>query len=464
MQHARCLILRQSTRSLSPYLSLRFWHPSPAVRVPSEVKLVDLFPECHDEYWTKPEDGEVERPKPTLENDSTDEAQPVTKSGTQHHVRKLFVDSKSARDLIREKAELIQRAAQKRSPVPPSDLKQHQHERDSRPSPERTVVDQAQLRGPPGENRAIAEAKSPLSSSGGQLNLDLDLLPAPGHPVTRFSRRGVVLTGGTSGIGFEIACRLIRLGVGRILLITRSLERGEEAISRISSLTSTPRSLLPISLLTADLKHLHTQREVLQAIHSFTACNTLINCAAMPQHKTLLHTSNEAIEEILNVNLRSPILLAKTFLNMYTKHLSQPLQPSPSTSPRPSWVHISLSSLLATRGITGSSVYATTKAALLGLSTSLIAESTTFHRRYSARFPSQTYPTLRSNVVVPGYIDTPMVTDTQKQSLINDGTLNRIPAGRMGSASEVAEAVLFCVGNEYMNGGVVGIDGGLGSV
>ena len=34
----------------------------------------------------------------------------------------------------------------------------------------------------------------------------------------------------------------------------------------------------------------------------------------------------------------------------------------------------------------------------------------------------------------------------------------------MGSASEVAEAVLFCVGNEYMNGGVVGIDGGLGSV
>ena len=464
MQYARNYISRLSTRAYSPFVSFRSFHPPPAVRGPSEVKTATFTGEGQDEYWTKPEDGEVEGPQTTLEDGSKDEAQPATESSCKHHVRNTPVDSKSARDLIRAKGELNSLAVPKENPVPISDSKEHQFKRDRIPSPKRFAISLAQTEGHWGTNKGSKEAHSPPSANGRELELDLDLKPAPDSPITRFSKRGVLLTGGTSGIGFEIAHLLIRSGVGRIILVTRSLERGQEAISRISSLTSIPRSSLPISVLAADLSHLQTQHHVLQAIRSFSTCNTLINCAAVAQHKTLLHTSDETIDQILDVNLHSPILLAKTFLNMYIKHLSQTPKTDPETNSSPSWVHISLSSLLATRGIFGSSVYASTKAGLLGLSTSLIAESTTFHRRYSAHSPDQPLPTFRSNVVVPGYVDTPMLTETQREGLVENGTLARIPVGRMGRASEVAEAVLFCVGNEYMNGGVVGIDGGLGSV
>jgi 3-oxoacyl-[acyl-carrier protein] reductase len=49
--------------------------------------------------------------------------------------------------------------------------------------------------------------------------------------------------------------------------------------------------------------------------------------------------------------------------------------------------------------------------------------------------------------------------DAAKQTL-----LKRIPLGRFGQSSEVADAVNFLIGNEYANNCVLGLDGGLSAV
>lgn len=66
----------------------------------------------------------------------------------------------------------------------------------------------------------------------------------------------------------------------------------------------------------------------------------------------------------------------------------------------------------------------------------------------------------RANVVVPGYIDTPM-TEAFSESYRTE-LQGKIPLGRFGTAEEVADAGVWAVWNEYANGCVLTLDGGLG--
>lgn len=69
----------------------------------------------------------------------------------------------------------------------------------------------------------------------------------------------------------------------------------------------------------------------------------------------------------------------------------------------------------------------------------------------------------RVNVVAPGIIDTPWwdrVPAGRRDALFTD-TAARAPAGRVGTAGDVAHAVRFLIENSYVTGVVLDIDGGL---
>lgn len=94
---------------------------------------------------------------------------------------------------------------------------------------------------------------------------------------------------------------------------------------------------------------------------------------------------------------------------------------------------------------------------------------------------------VRSNAIVPGYIDTPMIAgefvcfygDTWWQSIEqrtnhtyiigfseNESTklMENIPLGRFGNPHEIADAAVFLAQNEYANNCVLNLDGGLSAV
>lgn len=65
----------------------------------------------------------------------------------------------------------------------------------------------------------------------------------------------------------------------------------------------------------------------------------------------------------------------------------------------------------------------------------------------------------RANVVVPGYVETPMVGSFSGK--IRQDIEDEIPLHRFGRPDEVADAVVFLLANEYANNCVLNLDGGL---
>ena len=109
---------------------------------------------------------------------------------------------------------------------------------------------------------------------------------------------------------------------------------------------------------------------------------------------------------------------------------------------------ILVSSVVALLGSPGQLNYASSKAALVGMARSLTRELGTRN--------------VTANVIAPGFIDTDM-TAVLSEDVIADYN-KRIPAGRLGSVDDVAQAALFLASDQagYISGAVLPVDGGLG--
>jgi NAD(P)-dependent dehydrogenase (short-subunit alcohol dehydrogenase family) len=106
---------------------------------------------------------------------------------------------------------------------------------------------------------------------------------------------------------------------------------------------------------------------------------------------------------------------------------------------------VNIGSVIGSHGSVGQSIYAASKAGLVGFSKSLAKELA----------PKQ----IRVNVVAPGFIDTPMtqgLSEARRQQL-----LSQIPLQRFGQADEVAELVEYLLNARYVTGQEMTIDGGL---
>jgi NAD(P)-dependent dehydrogenase (short-subunit alcohol dehydrogenase family) len=116
----------------------------------------------------------------------------------------------------------------------------------------------------------------------------------------------------------------------------------------------------------------------------------------------------------------------------------------PLLAPRSSVVYVSSAASL--RAGTGAPTYDSSKAALAGLCRHVARELARANRS-------------RANVVVPGYVDTPMGRDASAR---NPNRARRLPLGRQATAWEVAYGVLFLLSHEssYMTGHSLILDGG----
>ncbi|OIW23046.1 NAD(P)-binding protein, partial [Coniochaeta ligniaria NRRL 30616] len=227
-------------------------------------------------------------------------------------------------------------------------------------------------------------------------------------------KKHCVITGGTRGIGKAIADRFLAEGA-YVTVVSRS--------APVVDASDTPGGELMYHR--GDVSKETTWQNISKQVPS---PDVLVNCAGVTQKKLLVSLKDEEARAIIDTNLQSAILGCRYAAKSMMRN-------------KRGGCIINVSSLLANKGVEGTSVYAASKAGLLGLTSSLAVEYGTCN--------------VRVNALVPGYIDTAM---TDK---IDPGRLAKIPLGRFGSVDEVADAAAFLAKNPYASNCVLNIDGGL---
>ncbi|KAJ5497459.1 hypothetical protein N7463_009446 [Penicillium fimorum] len=288
------------------------------------------------------------------------------------------------------------------------------------------------------------------------------------QPRNRLSGRKCMITGGTSGIGFAIAERFLQEGASTIVLVGRSQTRLKEAATKLESLAITPPDLdaeiatrTPeednqqstqgkIRLLVGDVSDAGSWMRELEK--EMANVDILVNAAGVSISNILPRSELEDISTILRTNLEGAILTSRALMRASIRsRIRNRSDPAGGIKP-PSKCIINISSLLALKGGTGAVPYAASKAGLLGLTRSLAVEASA----------SMKDIVIRSNAIVPGYIDTPMIAD------FTPGETSRlkdlIPLHRFGDPREIADAAVFLAQNEYANNCVLNLDGGMSAV
>lgn len=160
----------------------------------------------------------------------------------------------------------------------------------------------------------------------------------------------------------------------------------------------------------------------------------LVNNVGVGLDGLLATQSVDAIDRLLDVNLRSALLCSK----WYTRARLGARLPG---------AIVSVSSIIGVRGYAGLAAYAATKAGMLGMTRALA-------RELGPRG-------FRVNAVLPGYLETELSASLSSRQL--DQIRRRTPLGRLGTADDVTPLVLFLLGDSarFITGQELVVDGGI---
>ena len=233
--------------------------------------------------------------------------------------------------------------------------------------------------------------------------------------------RVALVTGGSRGIGRAVALALAQAGAD-VAVNYRS--RDAEAETAVAAIRAAGRRALAAG---ADVSDGASVGQMLQRIEAeLGVVDVLVNNAGIAIIRGLDDLTEAEFDQTLAVNLKSAFLCTRAVL--------------PGMRAR-GWGRIVNISSGAARGAGGIGVhYNASKAGMEGLT-----------RGYAARLVKES---ITVNAVAPSLIDTEMMNARRDQYVA------RIPMGRMGTADEVAQAVLMVIGNDYMTGQTVQLNGG----
>ena len=243
----------------------------------------------------------------------------------------------------------------------------------------------------------------------------------------------VVITGGAGGLGLAMAHNFAQAGA-KLALIDVDQEKLERACADLGSATEVQGYALDIT----------DEEDVVAGfayiLEDFGKINVLVNNAGILRDGMLVKAKDgkvtdrmsfDQFQSVINVNLTGTFLCGREAAAAMIESGQ-------------AGVIVNISSL-AKAGNVGQSNYAASKAGVAAMSVGWAKELA----RYN----------IRSAAVAPGVIATEMTAAMKPEALERLEKL--VPVGRLGQAEEIASTVRFIIENDYVNGRVFEVDGGI---
>ena len=238
----------------------------------------------------------------------------------------------------------------------------------------------------------------------------------------------VLVTGGSRGIGLAIARRIAGAGYNVIAVARRESDELREAIRVVMEQGRGGLHFRAFDLRDTDV----IPALVRELRDEFGAIYGLVNNAGIGTEGLLATMHNSDIEALIRLNVLSPIIL--------TKHVVRHMMADGAGR------IINISSIIASTGYNGLSVYGATKAAATGFTRSLAREVGKLG--------------ITVNAIAPGFVDTELtqgLSEDQRQRIAGRSALRRLP-----DTDDIARMVEYLLGDGGRNitGSVLTIDAG----
>ncbi len=235
----------------------------------------------------------------------------------------------------------------------------------------------------------------------------------------------VVITGGTRGIGFEVA-KLFKKNKAEVIIFGSKEETVSKAIEKLNAMNLNVSGYYP------NLKDYSlVEKTIKDIIRKYGHIDILINNAGITSSKKIEDTTIEEFNNIMDINVNAMFYMIKAIVPYMKENNGGAI--------------LNTSSMVSIYGQPIGVGYPTSKFAVNGLTKSLARELAPYN--------------IRVNAVAPGIINTDMVANLPKEVI--EPLVKTIPLGRIGKPIDIANAFLFLASDNasYISGEILSVDG-----
>jgi 3-oxoacyl-[acyl-carrier protein] reductase len=236
-----------------------------------------------------------------------------------------------------------------------------------------------------------------------------------------------VITGASRGIGKSIAFALAAQGA-TIVAMDMDQAATDATVAELQASGAKALAVVGNVTVTADV-----ERMIDAAVEAFGRVDILVNNAGITRDGLIMRMKDEDWDAVLSVNLKGAFVCTRTAFKVMSKQRYGRI--------------INIASIVGQMGNAGQANYCASKAGLIGLTKS------------NAREMAKRNVTV--NAVAPGFIATAM-TDALSDKVRGE-LAAQIPLERLGSADDIANAVVFLASeaSAYITGHVLAVNGGM---
>jgi 3-oxoacyl-[acyl-carrier protein] reductase len=236
-----------------------------------------------------------------------------------------------------------------------------------------------------------------------------------------------LVTGASQGIGRDTALALAEAGA-KVAVAARHEEKLTALVADIAAAGGTA---LAVKMDVSEAEQVKAGFK--QVLEKFGRLDILVNNAAITRDGLAMRMKADDWEAVLRTNLTGAHLCIQQALPTMMKARAGRI--------------INISSIVAQSGNAGQANYVAAKAGIIGLTKAIAIEIASRN--------------ITVNAVAPGFIETPMTAVLPDE--VKEELKTRIPLGRMGSARDVATAIVFLASDEagYITGHVLNVNGGM---